>query len=262
MDSLIPQGPTSRRRMTTTCTYDYPQSSYPPTKETEPEHNPHPIPEHWKLDRESNWFILRLIFKVFCAIGHGHADIDSVWDLMHGDKFTDHKDRLASRYSSLAVMGGLLLATTATFVTTEPPRPDLLNYTERAPYLFLGFALAATLIGAILASSIGWGLSKCTTWWYCEVMMGSRLRVFFTITLMAAPFLIIGLATVMEGIGFLIAAVNSGDPLVVIGTTGMCSFFVILAFIVAWIHSRYLSQAVQRLNYESSSSLTVGSSRA
>ncbi|THV06284.1 hypothetical protein K435DRAFT_25985 [Dendrothele bispora CBS 962.96] len=92
-------------------------------------------------------------------------------------------------------------------------------------------------------------------------MMGSPLRVFFTITLMALPFVLIGLATIMEGIGFWIAAINFGDPLVAIGTTAMCSFFIILAFIVAWIHSRYLSQAVQRMKHESNPSSTVGSSQ-
>ncbi|KAK7472241.1 hypothetical protein VKT23_000362 [Stygiomarasmius scandens] len=239
MDPFTAQGFPLQHRTAVIATYDDQYPPFPPV----PKRAPPPMPAHWKIDRESHPFILRLLFKVFCAIGHGHTEIESVWDLMQDDKFTDHKDRLASRYSSLAIMGGLLLATTSAFITTEPPRPDMLNYTERTPYLFLGFTFAATLIGAILASSIGWGISKCTSWWYCEVMMGSKLRVFFTITLMALPFLIIGFATIMEG--FAIAAVNSGDVLAMIGTIGIGCFFIILALIVAWIHSHYLASAVR-----------------
>ncbi|THV06285.1 hypothetical protein K435DRAFT_25975 [Dendrothele bispora CBS 962.96] len=146
MNPMIPlQSTAARHQMTSICTCDHQRSSCPPAlNEVESEHSPRPTPEHWRLDRGNNWFILRLLFKVLCAIGHGHANIDNIWDLMHEDKFTDHKDRLASRYSSLAVIGGLLFATTATFVTTEPPRPDMFNYTQRTPYLFLWFGFAAT----------------------------------------------------------------------------------------------------------------------
>ncbi|THV06279.1 hypothetical protein K435DRAFT_25890 [Dendrothele bispora CBS 962.96] len=106
MNPMIPlQSTAARHQMTSICTCDHQRSSCPPAlNEVESEHSPRPTPEHWRLDRGNNWFILRLLFKVLCAIGHGHANIDNIWDLMHEDKFTDHKDRLASRYSSLAVI--------------------------------------------------------------------------------------------------------------------------------------------------------------
>ncbi|KAF5320373.1 hypothetical protein D9758_018083 [Tetrapyrgos nigripes] len=214
--------------------------------------SPRPVPPHWQIDREDNFLILRILFRIFCAIGHGQDRIEKVWDIVTNEiDFSDHRDRLASRYSSLAIMGALLITTTVSFLTTEPPRPDIFNYKERTPYLFTGGAIYATFIGTIIASAISWGLSKCSSWWYCEVMMATELRVFITIFLMAVPFLLFGLATLMEGIGAMIAAVNSGDILAIIGSVLMGSFMVVLSLLVAWIHQPYLVNAVQEMKNES-----------
>ncbi|THV02286.1 hypothetical protein K435DRAFT_591452, partial [Dendrothele bispora CBS 962.96] len=96
---------------------------------------------------------------------------------------------------------GLLLAMTATFISTAPPRPDIFNYTARGPYLCIWLSIGVSFGGLIVSSVTIWILSKSTAKWFTEIMMKTRSRVFMTQILMAYPFLAIMTGTIAGAIG-------------------------------------------------------------
>ena len=56
----------------------------------------------------------------------------------------------------------LLLATTATFITTQPPKMEIIDYTQRGPYICLLTSFALLLFGVIVGSAAQFVISSCT----------------------------------------------------------------------------------------------------
>ncbi|KAF9644006.1 hypothetical protein BDM02DRAFT_1245175 [Thelephora ganbajun] len=116
---------------------------------------------------------------------------------------------------SRSLQGGLLLTTIATFSTTDPPKgSQFLPYTKEGPtclfLLAIGFSFAGIIVGSAIVPVVG--ESKST--WFCDVMMGTRARMWLTLIILAYPFLAIGASTCCFAAGFLVAASFSQSNLI------------------------------------------------
>ena len=116
----------------------------------------------------------------------------------------------------------LLLATSSVFITTEPPRASVVNYTLRGPYYCFFGSFGLLLGGIIVASSITLVLGQITPEWaehvrpnnpsaaviHCgftetrlKVLYSSRPRMFWGLIMLSYPFFSIGIATLLLAFG-------------------------------------------------------------
>ncbi|KAJ7108490.1 hypothetical protein C8R44DRAFT_636471, partial [Mycena epipterygia] len=95
----------------------------------------------------------------------------------------------------------LLLATSAVFIMTVPPRPGMVNYTLRGLYICMlgSFGL---LIGAIIIAAVSFLImSRVRPSWAERVMYGNRFHVYCTLITLSYPFFSIGVGTLLLAFG-------------------------------------------------------------
>ncbi|KAF7341243.1 hypothetical protein MVEN_01859900 [Mycena venus] len=158
----------------------------------------------------------RTIFNVLCIASYGHVGLDPVWASIRleeeGDDsvWVEGTRQICDRLNNLLVVlmlanpkGSLLLATSAAFITTVPPRPTTVDYTLRGPYICLLSAFGL-LIGGIIVTAVSFlVLSKARPNWSERVLYSSRFHVYSTLIMLSYPIFSIGAATALLGSGIL-----------------------------------------------------------
>ncbi|KAJ7915014.1 hypothetical protein B0H13DRAFT_1872518 [Mycena leptocephala] len=160
----------------------------------------HPLPSHWRRPSVS-------ATPVWASIKLEEEGDDSVWV----EETRQHCDRL----NNLLVVGSLLLATSAAFITTVPPRPASADYTLRGPYICM-LSAVGMLTGGIIVTAVSFlVLTKhsptgrnATPF---QVLYGSRFHVWSTLILGSYPIVSIGAATMLFASGILSAMWASED---------------------------------------------------
>ncbi|KAJ6597585.1 hypothetical protein DFH09DRAFT_904080 [Mycena vulgaris] len=149
----------------------------------------------------------RTIFNVLCIASYGHVGLDPVWASIRleeeGDDsvWVEGTRQLCDRLNNLLVVGSLLLATSAAFITTVPPRPTTVDYTLRGPYICILCAFGL-LIGGIIVTAVSFlVLSKARPHWSERVLYSSRFHVYSTLIMLSYPIFSIGAATALLGSG-------------------------------------------------------------
>ncbi|KIJ44689.1 hypothetical protein M422DRAFT_251996 [Sphaerobolus stellatus SS14] len=202
-----------------------------------------PIPRHWKLDFPDAPLLLtpllRLTFQSLLIISLGHSHLETVWEISNADErvWIDQKDRLSDRINTVTVISGLMLSSTIGLITTVPPRPSLLNYTEAGPYICALFSFGVVLGGLVVGSTATFVMTKCPQRWFRETLMGSRSRICCTLILVAYPFFSVGLSTIILAIGLLAAAFQSANPIIRNGCIFVLLMPCSLIPIFAWTQS-------------------------
>lgn len=197
------------------------------------------MPDHWKVEFQVVFplsTILKFAFMTLCTISLGHNDLEGMWDIClgHEEIWTESKDRVLNRISTITVVAGLLLGSIASFATSDPPVRSMLNYNAREPYMCLLLAFGLTLGGLIVGSALLFGLAKCSASYFRDTLMGTRSSICCTLTLLAYPFVCIGVATSIGATGLFVAAWNSKDRLFRIGFVFVLLIPVSLVFVFAW----------------------------
>ncbi|KAF7325252.1 hypothetical protein MVEN_02640100 [Mycena venus] len=142
----------------------------------------------------------RTIFNVLCIASYGHVGLDPVWASIRleeeGDDsvWVEGTRQICDRLNNLLVVlmlvnpkGSLLLATSAAFITTVPPRPTTVDYTLRGPYICLLSAFGL-LIGGIIVTAVSFlVLSKARPNWSERVLYSSRFHVYSTLIMLSYP---------------------------------------------------------------------------
>ncbi|KAA1477605.1 hypothetical protein DENSPDRAFT_786865 [Dentipellis sp. KUC8613] len=176
------------------------------------------LPPWWKFEVNVTPLLnaaLQIAFRILCLIALGHANLEDLWVICNSDEdsWLDIKDRLWNRINTITIVAGLLLGSTAAFLTTTPPTPDLFDYSARSSYRCILLSFGLTIGCLIVGSAMLFVMAKCQAEWFCKTMMGSRLRVCCTLIIIAYPFFCIGVSTTIFSFGFLLAGWHSHDPL-------------------------------------------------
>ncbi|KAJ7220829.1 hypothetical protein GGX14DRAFT_676168 [Mycena pura] len=178
------------------------------------------MPLHWKDPTQYIWprqlrSVLRPVFTVLCIVAFGHSTLEHKWEMAHAnyEAFTKDTDRISRRISQISTVVSLLLASISALVTTVPPRDEILNYTLRGPYLCMWASFGILLGGVIVASADVYGLATCTPQLAIK-MMGTRMRIWCVLIMLAYPFFSVGVGVSVCVLGLLAAAWCSEDPIV------------------------------------------------
>ncbi|KZV62581.1 hypothetical protein PENSPDRAFT_617775 [Peniophora sp. CONT] len=183
------------------------------------------MPRHWRTDYADNVRpaylrpILRGAFTTFCMIAYGHRTLEEQWRVLHETSaFLEEKRRLSSMVQTVNVVATLLLASTATFITTTPPKLGIIDYTRRGPYICLFASFGLLLGGIIVGCIVQFAFSSSTQRWVRDTLMKTRFRIWVLMLLLGYPFISIALAASVNILGLLVAAWSSDDCVVKIGS--------------------------------------------
>ncbi|KAI0032355.1 hypothetical protein K488DRAFT_85960 [Vararia minispora EC-137] len=153
--------------------------------------------------------VLRHLFLFLFLIAFGHHDLDCIWRLAHvttDESWLANKRLLHERINMMCILAGLLVATEATFLTSNnSPLPNLVNYDSQAVYICLAVSFALLLGGLSVGSIVVFIMSKCSQAWFIETHLSSRSRVVCMVFILAYPFLSISAGALLGAIALFIA---------------------------------------------------------
>ncbi|KZV73296.1 hypothetical protein PENSPDRAFT_682978 [Peniophora sp. CONT] len=182
------------------------------------------MPKHWRNEDADVPALLRPLmqhlFACLCLVATGRPNLKLAWQRMNSgneDDFQAERIRISTMLTNVNIVGGLLLATTATLLTTGPPRADIIDYNLAGPYHCFIAAFYFTVTGVMAGCTGLLMVSAITPEWVRETNMGTRLRIWIMLFLLACPFLSVGLGTIINFLGFLSAAWVSKDYLANVG---------------------------------------------
>ncbi|KAJ7484459.1 hypothetical protein FB451DRAFT_1028824 [Mycena latifolia] len=99
------------------------------------------------------------------------------------------------------VEASLLLATSSIFITTVPPRPSMVNYTLRGPYICMLGSFGLLIGGIIVALVCLLVTSKARPYWSEQVLYANRFHVYCTLIMLSYPFFSIGAGATLLSFG-------------------------------------------------------------
>ncbi|KAJ7799909.1 hypothetical protein B0H14DRAFT_2901663 [Mycena olivaceomarginata] len=158
-----------------------------------------PLPPHWRRPAVNGPLSLgalqRTIFNILCVASFGHVGLSPVWAsirLYHeGD-------------DSVWVEGTrqlLLMATSAAFITKAPPKPEMLDYNIRGPYICMLCACGLFIESIIVTAVAFLVLSKAGPIWFEHVLYSTRFHVYSTLIMLSYPLISIGSGAALLGVG-------------------------------------------------------------
>ncbi|TCD71463.1 hypothetical protein EIP91_010169 [Steccherinum ochraceum] len=212
-------------------------------------YTPAEMPKHWdcRFDvQEPFATVFEVLFRGLCLAALGRIDLRPAWAEAQDPNLQvwhTQKDRLSQRVQVMTTIvscldhlplklyvhswgiaaslsqAGLLLSTAAAFVTTQPPSPGSLDYTQHGPYVCLLLAFALILGALVVGCAVVYAMGQCTVEWWTDILMSSRSRVCCTLFLIAYPFLCICVSITVLSFGLLSAAWQSESGLIRQGST-------------------------------------------
>ncbi|KAJ6578310.1 hypothetical protein B0H19DRAFT_931632 [Mycena capillaripes] len=152
-----------------------------------------PAPFHWKALKLSQPFgrLKRIIFNLLCITSFGHAGLEPIWAAIRLEEEGDDSiwsegiNQTCDWLNNMLLVASLLLATSAVFITTTPPRASMVN--------FIGGIIVASV--CVLVSS------KARPYWAEQVLYANRFHVYSTLIMLSYPFFSIGAAAVLLAFG-------------------------------------------------------------
>ncbi|KIM53954.1 hypothetical protein SCLCIDRAFT_1222367 [Scleroderma citrinum Foug A] len=204
-------------------TFD-PEKSYPAShrmmvSEYSDECNSIPdIPECWKVPQVEPgrpWtYLVAVLWRLLCVVSIFRPDLEHHWvSKQSTEGWKIQENRTVSRLTNSNTAAGLILTTTAVFITTQPPSSTW-NYSQTAANCLCIFSLSHSLMSIWFGTFVIIVYQAMTREWALEVLMSTRLRLCCTLVALALPMCNLFLATLC--LLCAIAAVTLTSPLIVL----------------------------------------------
>ncbi|KAJ7575237.1 hypothetical protein C8J56DRAFT_1007769 [Mycena floridula] len=151
--------------------------------------------------------MLRSVFNLLCITSFGHAGLDPIWvairleDEGNESIWADGIRQTVERMNNMLFVVSLLLATSAVFITTVPPRASMVNYTLRGPYICMLGSFRLLLGGIIVALVCVLVTNKARPYWLEQVLYATRFHMYCTLIMVSYPFFSIGAAALLLAFG-------------------------------------------------------------
>ncbi|GJJ12774.1 hypothetical protein Clacol_007019 [Clathrus columnatus] len=115
-----------------------------------------PPPPHWKAPEAYHPVfgpLPLMLYRALCLVSVCKLTLDHHWHAKCDEEiFQREKDQLIGQINNGNIVCGLILATTAAFITTSPPVSSIMNYTTLPAYVFLLLSFAQA-IGSIVTGT-------------------------------------------------------------------------------------------------------------
>ncbi|KIJ65657.1 hypothetical protein HYDPIDRAFT_27651 [Hydnomerulius pinastri MD-312] len=127
----------------------------------------HKMPPHWQLPEST---VGAFLFRALCLLSVSRPSLDYHWQSKVNEQlWQEHKTLVNNRLNNSNVVGGLILTSSAVFLTTMPPLPQMLPYTSTAPYLFAITSFAHALGGILTGTAVVVVYDSCDRVWARDV---------------------------------------------------------------------------------------------
>ncbi|KAL4066292.1 hypothetical protein V8B97DRAFT_2025557 [Scleroderma yunnanense] len=196
------------------------------------------MPEHWKVPPTEPGrplsYLVAILWRILCVISIFRPDLEEHWvskQCTEGWKMQE--ERTVSRLTNSNTAAGLILTTTAVFITTQPPS-NTWNYSQTAASCLCVFALSHSLMAIWFGTFVIIVYQAMTREWALEVLMINRFRLSCTLMALALPTANLFLATLC--LLCAIAAVTLASPLLVLWVSATVEgvlwvFFCLMTFV-------------------------------
>ncbi|KAG1743831.1 hypothetical protein EDB19DRAFT_542036 [Suillus lakei] len=184
------------------------------------------------------------------------------------EKWEKHKKMVINRFENMNVTAGLVLTSSAVFISTNPPIQTLIPYANVRSYILEVFSFVAALISLMIGTSVLIIYDTCYA--HEEILESfkqSRCRLISCLILMAFPSLALVVSTLALMIAVFIAGFTSDEHFVKFLTGGICVIVFLLAALAIYVFNPRIQEAAHRKvdstgSHEPlSSELTVHNSR-
>ncbi|KAF9458507.1 hypothetical protein BDZ94DRAFT_1325446 [Collybia nuda] len=204
-------------------------------------HDMDALPDHWRPPAtEKRGFTARVhlfFFRILCLLSIGHRSLRHTYPhITCGQQLWDEsRALLQNRVENTTVVCGLLLATTAVFLTTLPPSQPTLDYLVVGPYICILLSFGLALGGLIMGSAIIFVTSTCNVEWFINKWTRSRSRLYCILFLVSYPHISVAISGSLCAIGIALAASFSENRLISIGSVFVVLFPTATVSLFAWI---------------------------
>ncbi|KAG1857003.1 hypothetical protein DFJ58DRAFT_334280 [Suillus subalutaceus] len=188
--------------------------------------------------------LLCLCFKALCLIAISKPSVEHWDDLIHDrnrEEWVEHKKMVTDRLANMNVTAGLVLTTSAVFISTQPPFQPLMPYASHGSYILQVSSFVAALISLMTGTSVLIIYDTC----YANAEMKrilkslkrSRLRLVCSLILMAYPSMALAVSTLALLTAVFIAGFTSDKLFVKILTAITYLTLALLAVLAIYVFS-------------------------
>ncbi|KAG1724696.1 uncharacterized protein EDB91DRAFT_1170218 [Suillus paluster] len=153
------------------------------------------LPPAWHAPK---FFISLGIFKMCCFLFTWRGDLRWLHSLLReGDNWEQLHGHYLTQLNQLSTVQGLVLATAAVFMSSNPPLMQDVNYSSNASYACLAESLVFSLFGLLFqlkVSANGFIFRKREA---AKVIVERRWRIFWHILGLAVPVILFGISVVL-----------------------------------------------------------------
>lgn len=185
-----------------------------------------------------------LCFKALCLIAVSKPSVEHWDDLIHDRKreeWVEHKKMVTERLGNMNLTAGLVLTTSAVFISTQPPFQPLMPYASHGSYILQVSSFVAALISLMTGTSVLIIYDTC----YANADMKrilkslkrSRLRLVCSLILMAYPSLALAVSTLALLTAVFIAGFTSDKLFVKILTAFTYLTLALLGVLAVYVFS-------------------------
>ncbi|KAG1743830.1 hypothetical protein EDB19DRAFT_1697191 [Suillus lakei] len=192
-----------------------------------------------------------LCFKALCMIAVSKPSVKH-WDDLIRDptkgEWAEHKKMVIDRLGNMNVTAGLVLTTSAVFISTNPPFQPLMPYASHGSYILQVAAFVAALISLMTGTSVLIVYDTC--YGNADVkrilisLARSRLRLVCCLILMAYPSLALAVSTLALMTAVFIAGFTSDKLFVKILTAVTYLTLALLAMLAIYVFSAPLIDSI------------------
>ncbi|KAG2133606.1 uncharacterized protein EDB93DRAFT_879886 [Suillus bovinus] len=158
------------------------------------------LPRNWEVPTSPS--ISKYIFKICCFIFTWRGDLKWLHDLLKdGNNWEELHQQYLAQLNQVSTVQGLVLATAAVFISSNPPLARDVNYTSDASYACLAESLVFSLFGLLFClkvSASGMLFQKRSA---AEIIIQRRWRIFWHLLSLAVPIIIFVISVILLLIG-------------------------------------------------------------
>ncbi|KAG0696499.1 hypothetical protein DFH29DRAFT_197345 [Suillus ampliporus] len=147
-----------------------------------------PLPDWWKVPDPKRFPNQVFLFRALCLVSVARTTVDQYWQsVTDDDEWEKQKSKIMSRLCNTNIVTGLMLTTSAVFISTQPPLTSFLPYTLRGSYIFAFLSFTHALGGLICGLAVVNIYDACDRTWVKDVLTASRFRLCCTLIFISWP---------------------------------------------------------------------------
>ncbi|KAJ8585121.1 hypothetical protein M405DRAFT_825608 [Rhizopogon salebrosus TDB-379] len=133
-------------------------------------------PRWWDAPDSGRFHIWSWIFRALCFASL--MSVEQLWDsMMDEEKWNAHRKKAVDRLSNVNIAAGLVLTTSAVFISTQPPLISFVPYTMRTCYVLALGSFAHALGGLLCGLAVANIYDACDRIWAKDVLTATRFRL-------------------------------------------------------------------------------------